>query len=182
MIGSQPEGRDGVRHWPTAAAVGAALLALAWLLPRSAPGLTFEDSGELAAAAYGLGVPHPPGYPLWTLLTHAAMVAGEWIGLEAARSAVWVSLLSAAGACGALAWLAAARGASLAIAVGAGLVPLAAPTFVSQALVVEVYALSSLFQALLLACALSPAARPRTAWATFGLGLAAHPSTLLLAA
>ena len=30
--------------------------------------MTGEDSGELIAAAYLTGVPHPPGYPLWCLL------------------------------------------------------------------------------------------------------------------
>jgi hypothetical protein len=38
-----------------------------WLLTL-APGVTFEDSGELIAAAYGFGVPHEPGYPLFTIL------------------------------------------------------------------------------------------------------------------
>ncbi len=33
-----------------------------------APTVTFEDSGELIAAAYTLGVPHQPGYPLFTIL------------------------------------------------------------------------------------------------------------------
>ncbi len=33
-----------------------------------APTVTLEDSGELATAAAHLGVPHPPGYPIWTLL------------------------------------------------------------------------------------------------------------------
>lgn len=33
-----------------------------------APTVTGEDSGELIAAAYYFGVPHPPGYPLWTIL------------------------------------------------------------------------------------------------------------------
>lgn len=33
-----------------------------------APTLTLEDSGELIVAADYLGVPHPPGYPLWTML------------------------------------------------------------------------------------------------------------------
>ncbi len=33
-----------------------------------APTVTLEDSGELVTAAHHLGVPHPPGYPLWTLL------------------------------------------------------------------------------------------------------------------
>jgi len=32
-----------------------------------APTVTFEDSGELIAAAYTLGVPHSPGYPLFTM-------------------------------------------------------------------------------------------------------------------
>ncbi len=33
-----------------------------------APTVTLEDSGELVVAAEYLGVPHPPGYPLWTIL------------------------------------------------------------------------------------------------------------------
>jgi tetratricopeptide (TPR) repeat protein len=32
------------------------------------PTVSLEDSGELAVAADYLGVPHPPGYPIWTLL------------------------------------------------------------------------------------------------------------------
>lgn len=35
-----------------------------------APTVTFEDSGEFLTAAYHLGVPHPPGYPLWCLAAH----------------------------------------------------------------------------------------------------------------
>src|SRR5690348_8602859 len=34
-----------------------------------APDLTLEDSGELAVAAHYAGVPHAPGYPVWTLYT-----------------------------------------------------------------------------------------------------------------
>jgi hypothetical protein len=33
-----------------------------------APTISFEDSSELITAAYHLGVPHEPGYPLYTLL------------------------------------------------------------------------------------------------------------------
>ncbi|MEE2613949.1 MAG: DUF2723 domain-containing protein [Verrucomicrobiota bacterium] len=33
------------------------------------PDLTLEDSGELAVASMYAGVPHPPGYPVWTLYT-----------------------------------------------------------------------------------------------------------------
>ena len=32
-----------------------------------APDLTLEDSGELATGSYYAAVPHPPGYPVWTL-------------------------------------------------------------------------------------------------------------------
>jgi tetratricopeptide (TPR) repeat protein len=32
-----------------------------------APSVTLEDSGELITGAAGFGVPHPPGYPLWTM-------------------------------------------------------------------------------------------------------------------
>ncbi len=32
-----------------------------------APDLTLEDCGELAVASYYLGVPHAPGYPIWTV-------------------------------------------------------------------------------------------------------------------
>ncbi len=34
-----------------------------------APELTLEDSGELAAGSYYAGIPHPPGYPVWTIYT-----------------------------------------------------------------------------------------------------------------
>src|SRR5436309_9083123 len=34
-----------------------------------APDLTLEDSGELATASMYAGVPHPPGYPVWTIYT-----------------------------------------------------------------------------------------------------------------
>ncbi|MBI1841667.1 MAG: DUF2723 domain-containing protein, partial [Verrucomicrobia bacterium] len=34
-----------------------------------APDLTLQDSGELAVASMYAGVPHPPGYPVWTLYT-----------------------------------------------------------------------------------------------------------------
>ena len=34
-----------------------------------APDVTLEDSGELAVGSMYAGVPHPPGYPVWTLFT-----------------------------------------------------------------------------------------------------------------
>jgi tetratricopeptide (TPR) repeat protein len=34
-----------------------------------APEMTLEDSGELATGSYYAGIPHPPGYPVWTIFT-----------------------------------------------------------------------------------------------------------------
>src|ERR1700689_450806 len=34
-----------------------------------APQVTLEDSGELTTASYWAGIPHPPGYPFWTIYT-----------------------------------------------------------------------------------------------------------------
>ncbi|GMV94276.1 MAG: hypothetical protein AMXMBFR82_40540 [Candidatus Hydrogenedentota bacterium] len=45
-----------------------AVAALAVYLRTLAPTVTGEDSGELIAAAYTLGIPHPTGYPLWCVL------------------------------------------------------------------------------------------------------------------
>jgi len=52
-----------------AAAVGLATL-VSYLLTQN-PGLSYTDSGELAAACATLGVAHPTGYPLFTLIGHA---------------------------------------------------------------------------------------------------------------
>src|SRR5687767_9574594 len=49
--------------------IGTTLLILAGYLYTIAPNLTLEDSGELAVASYYAGVPHPPGYPVWTVYT-----------------------------------------------------------------------------------------------------------------
>src|SRR5207247_7101866 len=34
-----------------------------------APELTLEDSGELSTGSFYAGIPHPPGYPVWTIYT-----------------------------------------------------------------------------------------------------------------
>src|SRR2546429_1568606 len=47
----------------------AALLLFSWTL---APTVTLIDSGELIVVAQGLGVAHPPGFPLWVILAHLA--------------------------------------------------------------------------------------------------------------
>ena len=35
----------------------------------TAPTVTMEDCGELSTGSAHLGVPHPPGYPIWAILT-----------------------------------------------------------------------------------------------------------------
>ena len=43
------------------------LITFAVYVATMAPNVTLEDSGELITAAAKFGVPHPPGYPLWTM-------------------------------------------------------------------------------------------------------------------
>src|SRR6476469_812634 len=73
-----------------------ALVVYSWTL---APTVTLTDSGELIVAAYGLGVAHPPGFPLWVMLAHLASLVP--VGSVAVRinfsSAVFAAL-----ACGML--------------------------------------------------------------------------------
>jgi tetratricopeptide (TPR) repeat protein len=45
------------------------LLILTGYLLTISPQVTLEDSGELAVASQYAGVPHPPGYPVWTIYT-----------------------------------------------------------------------------------------------------------------
>jgi len=73
-----------------AAAALAALLYGMTLAPTVGAG----DSGELILAADALGAPHPPGYPLWTLLAHLAALVP--FGSIALRVNALSALLSAA--------------------------------------------------------------------------------------
>jgi tetratricopeptide (TPR) repeat protein len=67
-----------------------AVAAMAVYLRTLAPTVTGEDSGELIAAAYTLGIPHPTGYPLWCIL------ANLFIDAVPFNSIAWrVALMSA---------------------------------------------------------------------------------------
>jgi hypothetical protein len=70
------------------------LIAYAWTL---APTVTFWDAGEFIAAAKMLGIPHPPGTPLFVLLGH---VFGQLvpIGGFAFRTNLMTAVFSAAAA------------------------------------------------------------------------------------
>lgn len=55
---------------PYRSAGWAALAVLAVYIATLAPTVTFWDAGELIAAAHGLGIPHPPGTPVYVMLAH----------------------------------------------------------------------------------------------------------------
>ncbi len=50
------------------AAAAAFVIALTGYILTMAPNVTLEDSGELITGAHTFGVPHPPGYPIWSVL------------------------------------------------------------------------------------------------------------------
>src|SRR5437762_3277993 len=60
------EATNPVARHVAAAALGVVILAV--YVRTLAPTVAGGDSGELITAAYTLGVAHPPGYPLYTLL------------------------------------------------------------------------------------------------------------------
>src|SRR5579859_2866644 len=75
-----------------------------------APELTLEDSGELVTGSMYAGIPHPPGYPVWTIYSWLWTVLVPW-GNPAWRVALAEAFLGALG-CGLLS-LMVSRGSSL---------------------------------------------------------------------
>ncbi|MDX9892484.1 MAG: DUF2723 domain-containing protein, partial [Bacteroidales bacterium] len=86
------------------------LIAFIGYLITLAPDLTLEDSGELAVGSYYAGVPHPPGYPVWTIYSwlFTVLVPISNVAYRVAISSAFASALS----CGLIALLI-SRGASL---------------------------------------------------------------------
>jgi len=79
-----------------AAVVVTALVLLGYVLTL-APTVTFWDAGELIAATKTLGIPHPPGTPLFVMIAHVwAMLVP--IGEYAVRTNLLSAVLSAAAA------------------------------------------------------------------------------------
>jgi hypothetical protein len=142
--------------------------ALAFVLPASvygltlAPGLTWAhygaDGGDLVSAAHTLGVPHPPGYPTYTLL--AWLFTRLPMGNVAWRVNLLSALSSAAAAvfiCRAVVHLAAKapRAPAIVAGLGAAWSYAFAPLVWGQALIAEVYALAGLWTAWVLEHGLS---------------------------
>ena len=173
------------------AAGAVAFFALAIYARTLAPTITLRnngsDSGDLVTAAINLGVPHPTGYPLYTMLAHLFTLLP---GAEPARQVNLLSALAAAVATGIVFWLAygvtLAQGrvqrsmALLAAWTAAGLFAFGELLW-SQAVIAEVYALQALWVAMLLAvllCASAPS-RPYLLALVFGLALANHLTAVL---
>ena len=57
-----------------------------------APTVTLEDSGELAVGSDYLGVPHPPGYPIWTLVTWLFQWVFHWVKYFGTPDSNWMIL------------------------------------------------------------------------------------------
>jgi hypothetical protein len=172
-----------------AGAVGLiALVVYALTVERSVP---TGDSGELIAAAYVLGVAHPPGYPLFTLLGHLATM------LPGGSPALRVNLLSALFDAAAVSvvfltvyrLVAPATGrrrlAFVAAAVGSLLLAFSS-LFWAYSVVAEVFALNNLLAALLLLIGIEWSRRPervRLLWLfalLFGLALCNQQTIVLL--
>lgn len=92
VIGSlAPDTRTSVP--PYRDALLAALAVLALYTITLAPSVAFWDSGEYLTAAHVLGIPHPPGNPLFVMLAHAWE---RMLGLAGVPPATAVNLFSAA--------------------------------------------------------------------------------------
>ena len=61
-----------------------------------APSVTLEDSGELAVAGDYAGVPHPPGYPSWTLSAWLFARLLSWVTFRGQPNPAWaIAVMSA---------------------------------------------------------------------------------------
>src|SRR3954471_2031730 len=170
-----------------------------------APQVTLEDSGELAVASMYAGVPHPPGYPVWTIYTWFFTVIFPFSNI-AYRVGMSSAVAGALG-CGIVGMLV-SRGSSMIIegmaelknierrlenvlCIVAGFVAgmlLAFNGFMwSQAVIVEVYTLSVLSLAGVLVCLLRWIYAPHQRWYLylaffwFGICFNNHQSLLVVA-
>lgn len=161
-----------------------------------APTTAMWDASEYIAAARVLGLPHPPGNPMFVLLAHVAGLAPVPVPY-AARINLLAAVTSAASAglwclCAerVLRAVVPARGARRAAAVAAALLGATAFTVWNQSVVNEkVYTVSGLFLAAVswlvlrwVDAAGSPLGTPRGPAADPARGVAAHADRLLVAA
>jgi hypothetical protein len=179
----------GLHPWALTALVTAFTLAI--YVRTMAPTITLlhdgADSGDLVTAAINLGVPHPTGYPLYTMLAHLFTLLP---GPEPAWNVNLLSTLAAALAVGIVFWVSYR---SVARQEGCDVLALAAASTAaglygfgqllwSQATIAEVYSLHALLVALvLLAVNSAPLSiRPYAVAFLFGLGLSNHVTIVFM--
>lgn len=171
----QPARRD--RVVAATIVLGSLALYTATLLP----GIGSGDTAEFQRVLPTLGVAHPTGYPLYTIL------GWLWTCLPLGTPAWRVSLFSAVAASlavGTVYLVGRAIGQARAVAAAAALALAASRTFWSQATLAEVYTLAALIQALLLLALLRWRAGSWPLWLVgllLGLGLAHHRTIVLMA-
>ena len=164
-----------------AAAVLGPLALYAATLPRT---VVLEDDGLFLMAGVHLGVAHPPGYPLYTLIVHlfTRLPFGDPAVLGHLSSAVLGAL-----ACGAVYCCARLLRASPAPALIAAWLFGVSEQFWSQAIIAEVYTLNALLFFATYALVLLGARDPRREWplwcaaVAWGAGLANHWPLMVLA-
>jgi hypothetical protein len=103
-----------------------------------APDVTFWDAGEFIAAAHSLGIPHPPGTPLFILLLNAWARLFPWLPFAAGTNLF--SAACTAFAAGLSAWLVVRATGDRAAALAAAAVAGGMVTVWSNATETEVYA------------------------------------------
>ncbi len=196
---------DWAAFWT--ATIGAFLVYLATI----GPTVGLEDSGELAVAADWLGVPHPPGYPIWTMLCWLFTKVFSFVTYMGQPNPAWsISLASAvfgAFAAGCSAMLICRSGSDILQTahqithnlskrteemicfvggVSASLLFAFTPIMWSQAVIVEVYSLNALFLTWVLLLVYQWMRRPSDPTLflvsfLFGLGLTNYQVILLAA-
>lgn len=168
-------------HQDTVVCLGIMLAALALYSFTLLPGLGIGDTAEFQRIAPTLGIAHPTGYPLYTLL------GWLWSHLLPTGTFAWrmnlFSAVTAALAVGVLYVVARMLEQHRVVAAAAALTLATSVTFWTQATIAEVYGLALLLQALLLLALLRWRADQWPFWVIgllFGLGMAHHRTIILL--
>ncbi|MFN8572876.1 MAG: DUF2723 domain-containing protein [Gemmatimonadaceae bacterium] len=116
-----------------------------------APDITLWDAGEFQSAVATLGIPHPPGAPLYVLLARAWVMVLHGLPLPVAMNALSAMATASAGA--SVTWLFARWTKVPTVAIGAGLAGGLVYSVWQNATETEVYALSLLLGLLMVVVA-----------------------------
>ena len=146
-----------------------------------APGVTLWDSGEFLAAIHSLGIPHPPGTPLFVLIGKVwSMLLAPVFGFG--HSVNLLSAVSTALGCGILASLIASWTEDGFAGTAAGLTAGLMSTVWLNATETEVYAVAMVFGCIILWAADRSGRNSDARWALLAAYLAGLASTLHLIA